>query len=104
MNAERSIQIPVGLFVDLCIYAYRHAEPEDLQYRRLRSGVSKKLEAIRKRQIYSQYKCGATSDARERARQEYIDLVDIFDDYRWSRNSDVNVTHTLDGSMYEDPT
>mgnify|MGYP007069900790 CR=1 FL=1 len=104
MCAQRSVQIPTDLFVDLCIYAYRHAEPDDLQYKRLRSGVNKKLEAIRKHQIYSQYKCGDTDEAREQARQDYIDLVGILVDYRWNMISDINVTHTLDGSLYEDPT
>lgn len=103
MCSERSIQIPSDLFVDLCIYAYRHAEPEDIQFKRLRSGITKKLKAIRKHQIYSQYKCGCSADAREQARQHYIDLVDIFKEYRWDMISDVNVTRTLEGSIFEDP-
>ena len=46
MRKPKSILLDYDLFVDLYVYACRHSEPDDLQYKRLCSGVHKKLDAM----------------------------------------------------------
>ena len=103
MKTNPTIQISYDLFKDLCIYAYRHAEPEDLQYKRLLAGIRHKLEATKRRMVYSQYKSGPSSAERESARQDYLDLAGVLTDCRWSARCDVNVTHSTEGTLFETP-
>ena len=49
------IQIEMDLFKDLVIYAYRHEEPDDMQYLRFMDGIRSKLEALKRSELYTQY-------------------------------------------------
>lgn len=92
-NKPKTIQIDYDLFEDLYIYAARHAEPDDLQYRRIVSTVKKKLETLMKRELYSLYKMGASEEIRSKARRQYLDAAEIMGSFRWNAQQDVNVTH-----------
>ena len=94
MNRPRNILLDYDLFVDLYVYACRHAEPDDLQYKRLFAGVKCKLEAMMRHDLYSLYKSGADEKTRAKARQEYLDAIDLPNSFRWSPKQDVNVTHS----------
>lgn len=51
--------------------------------RSLESEIDAKLEAIRKREVFSEYKSAPLgSDERENLRQEYLDLAHIHKDWR----------------------
>jgi hypothetical protein len=93
MQRPRNILLDYDLFVDLYVYACRHSEPDDLQFKRLYAGVRKKLEAMMRHDLYSLYKTGADEVARAKARQEYLDAIGLSDLFRWSTEQDVNVTH-----------
>ena len=41
MSNPKSVMLDYELFVDLYIYACRHSEPNDLQFKRLCAGVKK---------------------------------------------------------------
>ena len=92
-HKPKTIQIDFDFFEDLYIYAARHAEPDDLQYKRITMAVKKKLEALMKHELYSLYKAGASEEIRKQARAEYLDAADIMESFRWSTEQDVNVTH-----------
>ncbi len=92
-HKPKIIQIDFDLFEDLYIYAARHAEPDDLQYKRITMAVKKKLEALMKHDLYSLYKAGASEEIRKKARTEYLDAADIMESFRWSTEQDMNVTH-----------
>lgn len=94
MKKPRSILLDYDLFVDLYVYACRHSEPDDLQFKRLYTGVRKKLEAMMRHDLYSLYKSGADEEIRAKARQEYLDAIGLPDSFRWSQSQDVNVTHS----------
>ncbi len=89
---ERITQIDFDFFEDLYIYAARHAEPDDLQYKRITIEVRKKLEALMKHELYSLYKAGASDEIRKKAREEYLDAAEIMESFRWSAEQDVNIT------------
>ncbi len=94
MKKPKNILLDYDLFVDLYIYACRHSEPDDLQFKRLYIGVRQKLEAMMRHDLYSLYKSGADEEIRAKARQEYIDAIDLSDSFRWNQSQDVNVTHS----------
>ncbi len=94
MNRPRNILLDYDLFVDLYVYACRHAEPDDLQYKRLFAGVKCKLEAMMRHDLYSLYKSGANEEIRDNARREYLDAIGLLDSFRWTSEQDVNVTHS----------
>ena len=92
-SKPKEIRIEYSLFIDLYVYACRHPEYDDLQFKRLYAGVRKKLEAMMRHDLYSLYKTGADEETRVNARQEYLDAIGLFDSYRWNTEQDFNVTH-----------
>ncbi len=94
MKKPRSILLDYDLFVDLYVYTCRHSEPDDLQYMRIETGVRKKLEAMMRHDLYSLYKSGTDDELREKARQEYLNVIGLSDSFRWLREQDLNVTRS----------
>lgn len=94
MKKPKSILLNYDPFVDLYIYACRHCEPEDLQFKRLYNNVRMKLEAMMRHDLYSLYKGGADEKTRMKARQEYLDAIGLPEAFRWDPEQDVNVTHS----------
>ena len=96
-NTPKTIQIDFDLFEDLYVYAARHAEPDDLQFKRISAAVKKKLDALMRRTLYSLYKAGVSEEIREQAREEYLDAACILEAFQWKAEQDVNVTHDDEG-------
>ena len=94
MGKPKSILLDFDLFVDLYVYACRHSEQEDLQFKRLYAGNRKKLDAMMRHDLYSLYKSGADEAVRAKARKEYLDAIGMFDSFRWAPEQDVNVSHS----------
>ena len=92
-HKPKTIQIDFDLFEDLYVYSARHAEPDDLQYKRITMAVKKKLNALMRHVLYTLYKAGASEEIRNKARDEYLDAADIMESFRWSAEQDVTVTH-----------
>ena len=93
-NRPKNILLEYDLFVDLYVYACRHAEPDDLQFKRLCRGVRMKLEAMTRHHFYSLYKTGASQETRAKARQDYLSAIGLLDSFLWPPEQDVNVSHT----------
>lgn len=91
-HKPKTIQIDYALFEDLYVYAARHAEPDDLQYKRIAAGVEHKIEALMKHELYTLYKAGVSEEIRQEAREEYLDAAGIMRSFRWNAEQDVNVT------------
>ena len=91
-NTPKTIQIDFDLFEDLYVYAARHAEPDDPQYKRITMAVKKKLNALMRHVLYTLYKAGASEEIRNKARDEYLDAADIMESFRWKAEQDMNVT------------
>ena len=94
MQRPRNILLDYDLFVDLYVYACRHSEQDDLQFKRLCAGVRRKLEAMMRHDLYSLYKSSANEATRAKAREEYLDAIGLPDSFRWCTEQDVNVTHS----------
>ena len=68
----KSVQIPYDLFIDLAMY---HLRGEDDFGEEIQQGLEQKLDAMLNRQLYSQSKIAPTEEQREQARQEYEDVI-----------------------------
>ena len=95
-NMPKTIQIDFELFEDLYVYAARHAEPDDLQYKRIAASVKKKMESLMKHELYSLYKAGGSEEIRKKAREKYLDAAGILEAFQWTSSQDVNVNHDAD--------
>lgn len=79
---QKSVQIPAALFVQLISYhVYGRRDPALAEV--IREGLDAKLEALARRQLYADSKTAPTFEAREKARQAYLDAVGISGDWRW---------------------
>ena len=74
------VQITQDLFLALVKYHLLEAAEEE---EKIKKELAEKLDAMAKRQIYSQYKTAPTEEEREKARQEYLDKVGISPSFRW---------------------
>lgn len=76
----KNVQITQELFLSLVKY---HLLEVDEEEEKIKKELTEKLNAMVKRQIYSQYKTAPTEEGREKARQEYLDKVGISPSFRW---------------------
>lgn len=76
----QNIQITQNLFSALIKYHLMDCdEEEDL----IKMELSKKLDTLVKREIYSKYKKAKMEEEREIARREYLDHIGMQSEFRW---------------------
>ena len=92
MKRPKSVLVDTELFVDMYIYAVRHAEPGDLQYDRISAGVRQKVKEMMRHDLYTLYKVGASSEIRKKARKDYLDAIGLLDDFRWDDDMDDTIS------------
>lgn len=84
----KKIQIMQNLFVKILKYFYSEEfELDDDElcelYRDIKKDIDQKLDAISKRSYYTEYKTADTNEAKEQARQKYLDAVGMHKDFRY---------------------
>ncbi len=84
----KKIQITQNLFVKILKYFYSEEfELDDDElcelYRDIKKDIDQKLDAISKRSYYTEYKTADTDEAKEKARQKYLDAVGMHKDFRY---------------------
>ena len=75
-----NVRITQDLFFELVKYHLLEATEEE---EKIKKELAEKLDAMAKRQIYSQYKTAPTEEEREKARQEYLNKIGILPSFRW---------------------
>lgn len=84
----KHVQIPEDLFWLLC--QYHLGDPLDSEeavevLQEIDQGLTAKIEAMQRRQLYTIYKDTKAAPAdREAARQAYLDMVAMLPGFRWS--------------------
>lgn len=83
MNDRQNIrlELPFETFRQLLISCIDH--PEDPALSAVRPFLEDKLEAMARRDLYTQMKTAATEEERAAARREYLDRVGIPEGFRW---------------------
>lgn len=84
----KKIQITQNLFVKILKYFYSEEfELDDDElcelYRDIKKDIDQKLDAISKRSYYTEYKTADSDEAKEQARQKYLDAVGMHKDFRY---------------------
>ena len=76
----KNVQITESLFRLLVRYHLMDIYEDE---KTIKNELSIKLDAIAKRQIYSQYKTAQTEEERETARLEYLEKIGVPAEFRW---------------------
>ena len=84
----KKIQITQDLFVKMIKYFYGdefEIDDDELVelYRDIKMGIDQKLDAISRRSYYTEYKTADTDEAKEQARQKYLDAVGMHKNFRY---------------------
>ncbi|MBQ9305072.1 complexin-2 [Butyrivibrio fibrisolvens] len=76
----KNIQIPQELFIRLIrFHLFDMDEDADL----IKKGLEDKMERLARHEIYSKSKTASSEEEKEKARQEYLDMVGMHQDFRW---------------------
>lgn len=78
----KNYQIPETLLLDLFNY-FLNGNQDEFTENDIVSALESKLEAMVKHALYTQSKTADTPEAREAARQAYLDKVGMRQSYRW---------------------
>ena len=76
----KQIQIPESLFYDLILY---HLCELDNPKERIHKALTDKMDAILRREYFTQYKTALDEAKREEARKAYLERAGILSDFRW---------------------
>ena len=87
----KTIQIDIAQFEDLYVYAARHADPDDPQFKRITIFVKKKLRALMQHELYSLCKAGSTEEARKKVEKKYFEAIDLLEAFQWGIKQGENV-------------
>lgn len=82
----KHVQIPEDLFFDLCRFHLLDLDKDEAEdtLRDIENGLKNKLEAMKRRALYSAYKdTKASPESRQEARKAYLDMVGMLPGYRW---------------------
>lgn len=79
---EKSIQIPEKLFLEIAQYFLLEKHETNLE-KSIVKGLSDKVEAVIRHDLYTKYKTAPTPEQQEQARREYLDKVGIPQSFRW---------------------
>ena len=76
----KNIQIPQELCIRLIrFHLFDMDEDADL----IKKGLEDKMERLARHEIYSKSKTASSEEEKEKARQEYLDMVGMHQDFRW---------------------
>ncbi len=78
----KNVQITQELLFDLFDYFLR-GEQDEFTEKAIVDALESKLEAMVKHELYTQSKTADTPEAREAARQAYLDKVGMRQSFRW---------------------
>lgn len=78
----KRVQIPETLLLDLFAY-FLNGETDEFTERAIVDALEGKLDALIRHDLYTQSKTADTPEARETARQAYLDKVGMRTSYRW---------------------
>ena len=89
---NKQIQVDLELFRDLVVYALGHEDPGNVLYERIRIGIRRKADAMKRRVAYTTYKTGKNPQTRQQGRDIYLEFIGLADDFRWPVEQDYNVS------------
>lgn len=79
---SKSVQIPLETFIRLYKLICMDVGTED-DLQAVKSVLEGKFDALVRRDTYTAYKTSSTDEEREQARQKYLDIAGVPEDFRW---------------------
>ena len=79
-NKEKQVQIPLSLANRLFRYFLCD---DDSVYDDIKKELESKLDKMLAHELYTRSKTADTVEEREKARQQYLDMVGMHKDFRW---------------------
>lgn len=79
---EPKVQINKSLYNEMILYFLNGEKTPDRE-RRIRDGIDADINARIRRDYYTKYKTAPSEEAREKARQSYLDAKGIPESFRW---------------------
>lgn len=79
---SKNVQIPQELFLELLRY-FLLGDTSETRLNAIEKGLNTKLDSIIKHDTYTTYKTAATETERETARKKYLEMVGMYEDFRW---------------------
>lgn len=79
-NKEKQVQIPLKTFTSLLLLTEDLLNNSEIDYnkiKQLNQDLHNKLDAMAKRNLYTKYKTAPTEEEKEKARNEYLDKIEI---------------------------
>lgn len=83
MSRDKSIQISEQLFLKIAQYFLLPERRDTILEKSIVNGLSDKLEAIIRHDLYTKYKTAPTNEQKEKARLEYLEHAGIPENFRW---------------------
>ena len=77
-----NVQIPHDIYIDLVLYFFDEDERTREREERIKAALQSKAEAMQRRDAYTRYKCSEDSSEREQARQKYLTLANIGENFK----------------------
>ncbi len=87
----KQIQVDYDLFRDLVVYALGHEDSGNVLYERIRIGIRRKADAMKRHVAYTAYKTGKDPETRQQGRDIYLEFIGLAEDFRWPMEQDYNV-------------
>lgn len=78
---QKQVQIPLKTLFSLLNYFL--VEPREEDRIAIEKALNEKLEALIRHDLYTKSKTLPTEEEREKARQEYLDRINMHQDFRW---------------------
>ena len=78
----KNVQISQELFFELVRY-FCLDDTSETRYKAISDALEAKLDKLVRHETYSASKTAETPEQREIARQKYLDMVGIHEDFRW---------------------
>lgn len=80
---ESKVQIEGQLFREICLWFLFDGDTDPDRFDRIQTGLKTKLDAMARRELYSQSKTAPTEAEREKARRAYLDEIGMPEDWRY---------------------
>jgi len=101
---DKNMQLPESAVRDLILLisdlkSYELDNETSATVERLEAVIEAKIEAIEKRRAYTAYKAALSSGERESARQKYLNLAGIDEDWRWGAETEFKRTLGIESEL-----
>lgn len=78
----KNVQIPSELFFELVRY-FILGDTSNERFKAITNALEGKVDNMIKHELYTASKTAETAEEREKARQQYLDKIGMYKDFRW---------------------